>query len=814
MTHPELLDIRNLSKSFGRNLVLKNVSLQGHREEILGLLGANGAGKSTLLRIIAGVFGADRGTLAIDGKTIDFAHCNPREAARIGVRFVHQELSVFANLSVAENFVMAHGLDKTMAGRRLRSHVNSAIAAIFPNTGIGPGAETGALSMAERQMVEIAIAASQPGLRILILDEPTAALPTERARQLHSYLRERKARDGLLIIYVTHLLDEVLGVVDRLVVLRDGVIHWQGSASTTTRAGLLRHLGAEPRQAPPARAELAADPGQALVEARLASARGAEFRVAPGEVVGVAGLEGAGQRQLLRSVYASARDRRGRYAVCGGAAYVSGDRKREAVFGLWDVARNLTIASLSRLSRFGFTDRTASLETVRRWRQTLRIATPSDETAITELSGGNQQKVVIARGFASPASVVLLDDPTRGVDTQTKHQFYELLAGLRDETRAAVLYSTEDREFAYCDRVYVMANGLIVKELQGAEITREAIVHWSYGGTGASASPDKSSGRSTPSTNLSAIRSLGRRIGESRLSLVVALLAVVTVAMGLTEPATITGSGLGLLLEPGMALVLCSLAQMFVITAGDFDMGIGYAVGLANVLSATLLVTDPALGLIALMAMVAAYALMAVVAEVSGVPAIVVTLGSSFIWLGCGLVIQEVPGGAAPRWTGALTTVLPGIPLQIYLCVALAGAAWLALFRWRYGIAMRAFGNNREAFVETGRSPMAARVTLYTMAGLCVVSAGTLTTASTMGSDINASATLTLVSVAAVVIGGGDFSGGMVNPIGTVLAAIVFGLLPTLLYFSGVGPNYQTAVQGALLVAAMAFRRLVGGRER
>jgi ribose transport system ATP-binding protein len=442
---------------------------------------------------------------------------------------------------------------------------------------------------------------------------------------------------------------------------------------------------------------------------------------------------------------------------------------------------------------------------VNEWYERLKIVANGPETPITELSGGNQQKVIIARGFASGAAVVLLDDPTRGVDIETKQQFYELLQTLRGQGRSAVLYSTEDREFASCDRVYVMAEGRIVQELRGEAIARENIIHWSY-------TQDDDASSISPSAKPRAKRSgVLDAIRTSRLSLVVALLAVILGSMFITQPATLSGIGLGLLLEPAMIIVLCALAQMFVIAAGDFDMGIGYAVGLANVISATVLVTDPVIGVLLLVAMVAGYGLMAVIAEVTGVPAIVVTLGSSFIWLGCGLSLQDVPGGSAPEWTSILTVMLQYIPLQVYLCAGLSVVGWLILFRWRYGVALRSFGNNRQAFNETGRSPLAARVSLYLMAGVCVVAAGTFNTASTMGSDINASATLTLVSVAAVVIGGADFTGGVVHPVGTVLAAVAFGVLPSLLYFVGVGPSYQTAVQGALLVVAMAVRQLVRG---
>jgi ribose transport system ATP-binding protein len=857
------LDVRSLSKTYTTTPALDQAELRAYPGEVLGLLGANGAGKSTLLKIIAGVVPPTSGALAIGGHEVDFGSYGPRDAARAGIFTVYQELSVFSNISVAENFAMAQSVRARQSRRVLRAAATAALESVFPGCDISPRAETGTLSLAERQMVEIAVAASQPDLSVLILDEPTSALPAERADQLHEYLRERKAQ-GVLIIYVTHKLDDILGIADRLVVLRDGRIHWEGDPGQITRDELLVTLGAraaEPEAAPPG--TLPEEPGTPLGGAALltsrrphpSAARGVELRIDPGEVVGFAGLEGAGQRPLLREIYATAGRRRSAFATRGGVAYVSGDRKREGLFALWSVAENLIISSLPRLASFGFVRNRAAARTVDEWYDALHVVASGPEAPITALSGGNQQKIIIARGFASGASLVLLDDPTRGVDIETKAEFYRLLGALRAEGRGAILYSTEDREFTQCDRVYVMAGRAIVHELQGREITRENIIHWSYAGGPsphdepavaespaageAGAAADSAAGRAAPqpagsprpgsappgSARAGSAEPGSARAGSvlpgsallgaarsSRLALVTVLLVGMLIAMRVTQPSSMTSSGLSLLLGPAMPLVLAALAQMFIMVGGDFDVGIGYAVGLANVITATVLVHHPALGVLLLAAMIAGYAVMAVIVELTGVPAIVVTLGASFIWLGCGLVLQSEPGGTVPSWLASpFNVALQVIPEQVYLCAGLALVAWFVLRRWRYGVALRGFGNSRQAFIETGRSPLRARVSLYLIAGLGVVLAGALTTVSTTASDINASSTLTLISVAAVVIGGAEFTGGVVEPVGTVMAAVAFGLIPSLLYFLSVSPNYQTAVEGLLLVAAMAARRFGRG---
>mgnify|MGYP001176977435 CR=1 FL=1 len=822
---PVVLDVRSVSKTYTTVPVLNDVSICGRRGEVLGLLGANGAGKSTLLKIVAGIVAPSAGGMEVNGQRVDFAAYGPREAMRAGIFSVSQELSVFTNISVAENFAMA--LSDRQPRRAVRETARTALNTVFPGHGIAVRAETGGLSLAERQMVEIAIAACRPGLSILIMDEPTSALPTTQAEQLHAYLRVLKAQ-GVLIIYVTHKLDEVLDIADRLVVLRDGGVHWEGDPATTTRDQLLVNLGARamesaaaPEQPPvvdnaaeePA---AAADHTAAVLVARgphSSAADGITLRVDAGEVVGLAGLEGAGQRALLREIYATGSSRRAPFTVTGGLAYVSGDRKREGLFALWSIAENIVIASISRLARYGFVRRRAAGQTADRWYHALHVAAPGPQAPVAMLSGGNQQKTIIARGLASGAALLLLDDPTRGVDIETKTEFYRQLSQLRAEGRSALLYSTEDREFSQCDRVYVMAREKIVAELHGEDRTRENIIHWSYAGAAPAATaaggqdqPARSDRRRPTGRLLSAVAAAR----NSRLSMVLVLLVAMLIAMQATQPASLTTNGLNLLLGPAMPLVLAALAQMLVIMGGDFDVGIGFAIGLANVISATTLVTDPALGVLMLLGMIAGYCVMAAIVELAGVPSIVVTLGASFIWLGCGLMLQPTPGGTAPSWlANPLNASLQVIPLDVYLCAGLAAITWYLLRRWRYGVALRGFGNNRQAFIETGRSALRARITVYAMAGTLVVLAGLVTTAATTGSDINASSSLTLVSVAAVVIGGAEFSGGIVEPVGAVLGALALGLIPSFLYFVQVSPNAQTAVEGLLLVLAMIARRFV-----
>lgn len=491
-----LIEFTGLTKTFGPTRAISGLDLTIRTGEILGLVGANGAGKSTLLRTVSGTVAPTAGRMSIDGHEVDFARYRPHSAQGVGIHCVYQELSLCANLTVAENFELtrthSHGRSRSAVIDAADASVNS----VFPAAGFGPRTEVSQLQHAQRQMVEIARAGTQPGLRLLILDEPTSALPSERVAQLHVFLEACKKRN-VGVIYVTHKLDEILRIADRLVVMRSGRKVWDVDGAVS-REALVEHLGgvaAEAENVAPTsrgQAALADAPSHAhLVEITTRELvngphwSGEPLVVRPGEVVGLAGLEGSGQKQLLRQLFFAGRRRATNgIAVHAQAAYVSGDRKREAVFPMWSIADNIALTGLRAFANRLGVIRTRELrQGVDRWFKDLAIVAPSPDSQITDLSGGNQQKAVIARGLVSGAQLLLMDDPTRGVDLETKEAVYALLREVRAEGRSAIYYSTEDAEFLYCDRVYVLAAGRVVHELVGPdEITLENIVSWSYRG--------------------------------------------------------------------------------------------------------------------------------------------------------------------------------------------------------------------------------------------------------------------------------------------------------------------------------------------
>lgn len=804
-----VLEVEGLCKSYGPMQVLRDVSLEIREGEVVGLLGPNGAGKSTLIRALVGTIPINAGTMRIDGNTVDPATFSSRKAARLGVRCVYQELSLCSNLSGAENYFLRQQQPPVARHWRKTSQqlAAAALEEVFPEPGFSVNDSIESLTLAQQQMCEVAFAASDQNLTVLILDEPTSALPHHRFEQLRDFLKRLRSR-GVGIIFVSHKLSEVREIADRVVILRGGEKRWEGPTSAVTTEELIQLLGGQnsarvtQTMGPEQNADVLIHGTEGLTEVSPIP-----FRVYRGEVVGVAGLEGAGQRPLLHALF---RRRGGR--TYPSTAYVSGDRQNEGVFRLWSIADNILISGIRRLTHWGLVDPKETKATAQKWFERFQFEAPNPQTLITQLSGGNQQKALIARGMASGADLILLDDPTRGVDVSTKEQIYQALNDIRTAGRAAVLYSTEDPEFRQCDRVYVMRDGAIVAELVGPnEISPENIIHWSY--QGADTLPnDGQAAQADQTTCQKASRSFGR-ILAARMTLPLFLLVAILVVNGVVQPDSLGINGLNLLIGAALPLVFATLAQTFIMIAGDIDLGIGNALGLGNVIAATLLVRDPLLGWFALLLLIVAYGCMALIIHVRHIPSIVMTLGASFIWLGIALVMQPTPGGTSPSWLSQVTTLtLPGLPEPIYLVVAAALAGYFVLRRMRYGVVLRGFGNNAVAVVQSGWSGARARVTLYVLAGICVVIGALLITATSSGSDANGSTTYTLTSIAAAIVGGAEFTGGVGESFGVVVGALAFSLIASLLGFLSISSAYDTAVTGLILVVTLALRYVLRRR--
>lgn len=794
-----LVTLAGITKSYGNTKAVREVQLLLRHGEVFGLVGANGAGKSTLMRIVCGVTEPDCGEMTFDGAAIDLAQFSPREARERGIRIVWQELSLSPNLSVAENFYVEQPQFATRSPLWLSDYhrlARESIERIFPGSRIPPARLVANLTIAERQMVEIARAASDPRLKLLILDEPTSSLGAERSHQLRAFVRDI-SRKGIAVIFISHKLTEVLDVSHRVLAMRNGAVVWQKQASETLIADLVEAMGSSTHSGKrqPARHDAGKTerPVRIKLDGPLVAPLGRPVELRAGEIVGIAGLEGSGQRGLLQRLF----DGREKKTIHrdGAVRYVSGDRQSEGVFPLWTVLENIGIGRTARLPAFARIDDRNQRPIASALARRLALDESRFDAGILDLSGGNQQKVLVARALTDDAEIVLLDDPTRGVDIAAKRDFYRVVGEIAEAGRLVVWHSTEDLEFLECDRVLVFAQGRIVADLSGDDISEDRIITTSF--------TQLEPARKTADTG---------RLDGLGVHLLNAIpfvsLALVFGIMASLNPLVASSFGIELLLAPAVTLVLISLAQMFIVGGSEIDLGAGAFTGLVNVISATLLVSSPVLGVGALAAGFAGYCLMAVLIQARAIPAIVVTLGASFIWIGFGQTLQAAPGGSSPPWlSAAVSWQLAGLPTPLLLILA-AGLAAFLIDRSPTGTILRAFGSSPLALQRAGWSPLRYSVLRYAMASLFAMAAGLHVTAANGASDINAGGSFTLLGIAAVVIGGCRLLGGFIAPWGVVAGAVTLSLIGALLASLGVSTDYNAAAQGALLIAILGLQAL------
>lgn len=492
--HPRL-QLSGIAKAFGGIQAVRGVSLAVGRGEILALCGENGAGKSTLAKILAGEIVPDAGTIALDGQEIRLS--DPAQARQMGIAVIYQELNYVPTLTVAENVLLGR-LPKrgpVVDWEAVNREARAILAPLAPH--LDPRTIVASLPVAERQIVEIARALSLEA-RVIVMDEPTAALSEQEVQRLFTLVR-RLAESDVSIIYISHRLDEVFSLADRIAVLRDGALVADWPTAETTRAEVVRAMvGRSVDELYPRREST---PGEPLLEVR-GLGRGEKltdisFLVRSGEIVGVFGLLGSGADLLVKAIFGAERADRGEVIVAGrslglptpgrarraGIALVPGERKEEGLVLGMSVRENLSLSTLGAISDWGFIrqgiERARAVEMVR----ALQIRTPGIEAPVGRLSGGNQQKVVLGRWLEARPRVFVLEEPTRGIDVGAKVEVYRLMENLAEEGAAILLVSSELPEIlSMSDRILTIADGRLTGEFQRGAVTQEEILDSAIGG--------------------------------------------------------------------------------------------------------------------------------------------------------------------------------------------------------------------------------------------------------------------------------------------------------------------------------------------
>lgn len=496
MNNP-LLQMEGISKAFPGVKALENVSFSVARGQVHGLLGENGAGKSTLMKILSGAYTPDVGSISFDGQPLRLR--NPHHAQQVGIVTIYQEFNLFPTLTVAENIFIGRepGRVGTVSWRAMRQQTKSLTDRLGVN--LDPMARVRNLSIAEQQMVEIARALSMES-RLIIMDEPTAALSETEIKRLFEIVRGLKA-SGISVIFITHHLDEVHQICDRVTVLRDGQLVGTCAADAVTVDDIIRMMvgysAAEffrREQAYTADEVVLRVSGLHSAPSSRSAIRlqGITFEVRRGEILGIAGLVGAGRTEIARAIFGADKFAAGRIEIGGQSTPVHSpqdairhkmglipeDRKKQALFAFMSVRENVTIVILKKLLRWlGFVRQGAERAILAEYQSRLHIRMAHAEQRIANLSGGNQQKAIIARWLVSKPQVLIVDEPTRGIDVAAKSEVHQLLDELAREGIAIIMISSELMEIlSMADRIITVRQGRITGEFSRHEATEEKLM--------------------------------------------------------------------------------------------------------------------------------------------------------------------------------------------------------------------------------------------------------------------------------------------------------------------------------------------------
>ena len=803
------LVLSGITKTYPGVKALDDVSVSIARGRVHAILGENGAGKSTLVGVAAGSVVPDTGTIDLGGEPL--GRLSTRQARELGLAIVYQIPALAPSLTVLDSVLLL--LPESVRPRR--AGAASWLSAHFAGLGlqIDPGALVGSLSQREAHLIEIAAAlAADP--RVLVLDEPTEALGPEETRWLFERIHELLDRD-VAVVYITHRIPEVVEIATDLTVLRDGRVVGRGTVADFSEEQIVELIVGRSLETTfpdkPAAAE-----ADALFSVRGAAGKGfadVDLDVRPGQIIGLAGVEGNGQREFLRalsgqgllagsvSVAGTALARHTqRTAARQGIAYLPGDRIGEAMFGKLSIRENVVAASLPSVMPGGFARRSREYAATRDAIGGLAVKTPTLETPVTALSGGSQQKVLLARTRIDQPRVLLVEDPTQGVDAGARVEIYAFLRRFAEAGVAVVVLSTDAVELeGLCDRVLVFSRGSVEADLVGDALTERAI-------TGAAV-------LSRDTHDEPVVSAVPRRRGRSpfRGEAQAGVLAVLTIALAAAttavSPFFLNPLNISQLLAASSILVFVGLAQLLVVMTGGIDLSIGSVVALSGVIISFFAdgsLAMFALGvLLALVAGVVVGVLNGILVTRLAIPPVIATLVTSIAIVGIAQVLRPQPSGtAAPDISVLIGTTVGTIPLILIVALAVAVALWLVVQRTKVGRSLRAAGSDAVKAHRMGVSVPRMRLLATMGSGLLAALGGFALYTTTGIGDANTGQSLTLTSVTAIVIAGASIFGGSGSAIAVAVAALLLQTITSALNFLSLSLAWEYWLQGAFVLIA------------
>lgn len=852
-------ELVSITKVFGSTIAAQDVSFALYPGSVLALVGENGAGKSTLVKTLGGNYVPDGGHLEVAGARVDLS--TPLDAQRLGIAVVHQHPGLFPELSISENVFAGHPL-RDRFGLLDHRRMRTASAEILARLGLNVPVTrpVASLRISEQQLVEIARALAADA-KVIILDEPTASLTTGEVDQLFSVIDSLRA-SGVAMMFVGHRLEEIFRISDRIAILRDGhLIDTRITAETTQGEAVRLMVGRELDNLYPAST---ATIGETVLKVDGLSSAGrfsdVSFSVRSGQIVGLAGLVGSGRTEIARVLFGIDRSATGSISLGGspvrirsaadalarGIAYVSEDRRGQSLIEDFSILDNATLPVIEKATHLGLIRHRLELALVEGPLQRMRLKFASYSQPIGTLSGGNQQKVVLAKWLATNPRLLILDEPTQGIDVQAKSEVHRIISELAEQGLAILLISSDMPELlGMCDTIHVMRQGEFVAEFDrenanqlniGLAATGTRVDSVSEDGPPsplalqgkAATLDDVSSGPAPEAAHLPHRlptvhhgQSLISKVFGRRESGLVAALLVIVIPLGVINPQVYSTSNVTDLITTSAMLGIVVLGQMLVMLTRNIDLSVGSVIGLTAFLSTGFMKYNPgapilvAIGIAVLIGVVCGL-INGLIVAYGGVPSIVVTLGTLAIYRGIDSVIAsgvqfsstDVPAAwiswATHRTLGVSTIVWIGVLFFLVLAFLLAKTS--------VGREIFATGSNPEGASLIG-IPARRRVLLaFVLSGTFAGLYGALV-ASRLGQvDVGIGLGLELTVVASAVVGGVALRGGSGTVLGVALGTLTLYIIQNVLALAQVPSQNLQAVFGAAILVTVAIDVLLNRR--
>jgi rhamnose transport system ATP-binding protein len=829
----------NASKRFGGTVALAEASFDLLPGNVLALLGENGAGKSTCVKLLAGVYRPDSGSVVVDGQPVE--HWSPLEAQRRGIAVMHQHPGLFGDLTVFENIFVGHMPQRAFGSidyERMREEARALLEVV--GLSCAPEDTLNQLRTSEQQLVEIARALSV-NAKVLIMDEPTAALSQREVERLFAVVAQLKTRQ-VAMMFVGHRMEEIYRIADRIAVLRDGHLIGVKPAAELDRDQAVRMMIGRPLKNIYPQWE--SKPGQEVLEVSGLSRDDAftdvSFKVRAGEIVGLGGLVGSGRTEIARVIFGIDQPTTGSIKIAGkevsfadppaamaaGVAYVSEDRLGQSLVMDFPILANASLPVIEKATMAGLVMRRQELALVEPHLRRLRLKFRSFDQAVKTLSGGNQQKVVLSKWLATNPRLLILDEPTQGIDVESKSEVHTMIAELAQQGLAIILISSELPELvSMCDRIVVLREGQVTATFTRGDVDQERVIRAATDADSLEARADASASAvvhtheaekaDTPQL------SLVQRLLRKREVGLVAAMAVVALPVMFLNPRMISPENLTAVAMDAALLMIVAVAQMLVLLTRNIDLSVASVIGLSAYGAASFMHTHPdssvLLGIaVACCVGIACGTVNGVVVTIGRVPAIVVTLGTLSVFRGLNSLWaggKQISADQVPQsWLDMTSARVVGIPAVILIAIACVIIIGVALRNLPIGRELYAIGSNPDGASLIGIRKTALVLGAFMLAGLLAGFDGALWASRYATIDARVALGFELTVIASVVVGGVAIRGGAGTVLGVALGALTLLVIQNGLTLVRVDPLWLQGVYGLVILLAVGVDTIIGRR--